>query len=153
MSVAISGRRRKIKKKGLAKTLRFSKLNAQQSLKTKDEPKCKLFKISYLELFFLKILFRAYTFFKICSDFLEESPKANKNQRERSLILQYKISFAQNASLILRASTYLALKVTYSRNTAKVFLSLQVFQPIRFFLVSEKNIRTASFLDAQELHS
>ena len=151
MSVAISGRRRKIKKKGLAKTLRFSKLNAQQSLKTKDEPKCKLFKISYLELFFLKILFRAYTFFKICSDFLEESPKANKNQRKRSLILQH--SFAQKASLILGDSTHLALKVTCSRNTAKVFLSLQVFQPTRFCLVSEKNIRTASYLDAQELHS
>ena len=38
-------------------------------------------------------------------------------------------------------------------NTAKSLLTLQMFQQKCFWLISEKNISTAPFLDVQELHS
>ena len=50
-------------------------------------------------------------------EFVAENLKANKNQRKRSLILQY--SFAQKISLILRISILLKLKIICSQNTAK----------------------------------
>ena len=89
---------------------------------------------------FLKILFRAYSFSPhvpvdiirifFGPEFIAENLKANKNQRKRSLILQY--SSAQKTSLILGISTLLQTC---------------------FCLVSEKNICTAPFLDTQELLS
>ena len=72
-------------------------------------------------------------------EFVAENLKANKNQRKRSLILQY--SFAQKTSLILRISTLLKLKIIFSQNTAKrisEFLSLQILQQTCFCFVPEK---------------
>ena len=107
---------------------------------------------------FLKILFRANSVFifvqtfqwaspevSLISKFLAESLKANKNYQKRSCILQY--SFAQKTSLILRTSTHLTLKTICSRNTDKIF-------PANMFLFGvRKNVCTAPFLEAQELHS
>ena len=50
-------------------------------------------------------------------EFIAEILKPNKNQRERSPILQY--IFAQKISLILRISTLLKLKIICTQNTAK----------------------------------
>ena len=95
---------------------------------------------------FLKIFFRAYNlsphvpvdiirvFF--IPEFVAENLKANKNQRKRSLILQY--SFAQKTSLILRTSTHLTLKIICSRNTVKNLSDFINFQQTCFCLVSEK---------------
>ena len=112
---------------------------------------------------FLKT-FRAYNFFIfvhlfqwtlselfLISDFLTESLKANKNQQKRSLILQY--SFAQKTSLILRISTLLKLKIICSQNTAKKLSQFTNFPANMFLFGVRKNICTAPFLDAQELHS
>ena len=55
--------------------------------------------------------------YPLISDFLVESLKDNKNQKNISIILQF--SFSQKTSLILRASTHSILQKIYSRNTAK----------------------------------
>ena len=55
--------------------------------------------------------------FFFISDFLIESLKANKNQRKRSLIVQY--NFTQKTSPILRTPTHLILKAICSHNAAK----------------------------------
>ena len=62
--------------------------------------------------------------------FSAESLKANKDWRKRSLILQY--NFAQKTSLILQTLTHLTLKTICYHNTAKNFLTLQIFQPTNF---------------------
>ena len=110
---------------------------------------------------FLKIFFRAYNlsahvpvdiirvFF--IPEFVAENLKANKNQRKRSLILQY--CFAQKTSLILRISTLLKLKITCSQNTAKKLSQFTNFPANMFLFGVSKNIRTTPFPDVQELLS
>ena len=84
--------------------------------KKKFGPKYKLFKISYLKLFFWKNFFGHSIFlysstcfsghhqsFFLISDFLAESHKASKNYRRSSLILQY--SFVKKTSIIIWIST------------------------------------------------
>ena len=112
---------------------------------------------------FLKILFRAYNVFIfvhmlqwtssdvfLISDFLVESFKDNKNQQKRSNFLQH--SFALEPSLILRTSTHLMLKIICSRNTAKNLSDFTNFRANLFLFGFRKDICTAPFLDAQELH-
>ena len=65
--------------------------------------------------------------------FAAENLKANKNQRKRSLILQY--SFAQKTSLILRISTLLKLKIICSQSTAKKLSSQFKNFPANMFLL------------------
>ena len=119
-------------------------------------------------LFFWKILFQAYNFsysstsssrdyqrFFLTSDFLAESRKANKNWRKRSLILQY--SLDQKTSIILRATTLLALKIICSCNTAKNPFSIYIFFSVHISVLCQKicarkNIYTAPFNDAQDLN-
>ena len=98
-------------KKNLKMTLAKTPLN--QSQKAKFAPENNWFKTSYLIIIFL------------ISDFLAESPKANKNWQKRPVILQY--SFTQKSSLIAQTSTHSALKNIYSRNTVKNPLTLQIF--------------------------
>ena len=86
-----------------------------------------------------------YQSFFLISDFLAERRKANKNKRKRSLILQY--IFARKTSLILRTSNHLTLKIICS-----CFWLYRFFSNIFLFGV-RKNICTAQFLGAQELHS
>ena len=118
----------------------------KQSPKKKFEPKCKWFKISYLEFFFFLIFFRfwAYNFFIFVHTFQWTffiwSLKAN--------ILQY--SFFQKTSPILRTSTHLILKIICSRNTTKNLSQFANF-PANIFLFGLW--KKQSFLDAQELHS
>ena len=84
-------------------------------------------------------------------EFVAENLKANKNQRKRSLILQY--SFAQKTSLILRISTLLKLKIICSQNTAKKLSQFTNFPANMFLFGVRKKICTAPFSDAQELLS
>ena len=129
--------------------------------KTKLGPKYKSLKITYLYFFFWKCYFGhtalVYTFlwtlseFSFILDFLAESLEAIKNQQKRSLILQY--SFAQKTSLILRTSTHLTLKIICSCNTAKNLSDFTNFPADMFLCSVRKDICTAPFLDAQELHS
>ena len=84
-------------------------------------------------------------------EFVAENLKANKNQRKRSLILQY--SFAQKTSLILRISTLLKLKIICSQNTAKKLSQFTNFPANMFLFGVRKNICTAPFPEAQELLS
>ena len=87
----------------------------------------------------------------LISEFLVESPKANENQQKRSLILQY--SLAQKTSLISRTSTHLILQKIYSCKTVKNLPQLANFLANMLLLCVRKNISTAPFLNAQELHS
>ena len=82
-------------------------------------------------------------------ELVAENLKANKNQRKRSLILQY--SFAQKTSLILRILTLLKLKIIFSQNTAKRISQFTNFPTNMFIFRVRKNICTAPFPDAQEL--
>ena len=110
---------------------------------------------------FLKILFRAYNFSPhvpvdiirvfFIPEFVAENLKANKNQRKRSLILQY--SFAQKTSLILRISTLLKLKIICFQSTAKKLFQFTNFSANMFLFGVRKNICTAPFPDAQKLLS
>ena len=75
----------------------------------------------------------------LISDFLAESRKVNKNQREISLILQ--CSFTQKTLFILHTSTHLTLKNICPCNTAKYFLTLKISQQT-----------TTPFSEAQELY-
>ena len=109
----------------------------------------------------LKILFLAYNFYinphfpadiikVFCLDF-RFSKRKSQNQKNRSLILQYR--FAQNTSLILRSSTHLKLKIICSQNTAKNISDFTNFSRNMFLFGVRKNIWTASFLETQELNS
>ena len=84
-------------------------------------------------------------------EFVAENLKANKNQRKRSLILQY--SFVQKTSLILLISNLLKLKIIFSQNTAKRISQFTNFPTNMFLFRTRKNICTAPFPDAQELFS
>ena len=84
-------------------------------------------------------------------EFVAENLKANKNQRKRSLILQY--SFAQKTSLILRISTLLKLKIICFQSTAKKLFQFTNFSTNMFLFGVRKNICTAPFPDAQKLLS
>ena len=98
---------------------------------------------------FLKILF-PYVPVDIISfvipEFVAENLKANKNQRKRSLILQY--IFAQKTSLILRISTLLKLKIICSQSTAKKLSQFTNFPANMFLFGARKNICAAPFPDA-----
>ena len=85
------------------------------------------------------------------AEFVAENLKANKNRRERSLILQY--SFTQKTSLILWISTLLKLKTICSHNSAKKLSQFTNFPANIFPFGVRKNIWTAPFPDAQELLS
>ena len=107
---------------------------------------------------FLKIFFRAYNlrwhvpvdiireFF--LPEFVAENLKANKTQPKISLILKY--SFAQKASLILRISTLLKLKITCYQ-TAKKPSQFTNFPKSMFLFGVRKSICTTPFPDTQEL--
>ena len=84
-------------------------------------------------------------------EFIAENIKANKNQPKRSLILQY--NFVQKASLFLRISTLLKMKITCSQNTAKKLSQITNFPTNMFLFGVRKIICTAPFPDAQELLS
>ena len=117
-----------------------------------------------MKIFFWKYYFKHATFlylprlssghhqsFLLISYFLAESLKANKNQQKRPHILQY--SFSQKTSFILQTLTHLTLKIICSLNTAKSLSDFTNFQANIFLFGVRKNICTAPFLDAQELHS
>ena len=117
-----------------------------------------------MKIFFWKYYFKHATFlylprlssghhqsFFLISYFLAESLKANKNQQKRPHILQY--SFSKKTSLILQTSTHLTLKIICSLNKTKNLSDFTNF-PANIFLIGvRKNICTAPFLDAEELHS
>ena len=63
------------------------------------------------------------------------------------------ISFTQKTSFILRTSTHLTLKMICSRNTGKNLSDIRNFPANMFLFGVRKNICTAPFLDAQQLHS
>ena len=96
-----------------------------------------IFVILFLKILFPQVPMDIINFF--IPVFAAENLKANKNQRKRSLILQY--SFAQKTSLILRISTLLKLKITCSQNTAKKLSQFTNF-PANMFLfgVRKKSI-------------
>ena len=108
-----------------------------------------IFVILFLKILFPQIPMDIINFF--IPVFAAENLKANKNQRKRSLILQY--SFAQKTSLILRISTLLKLKIICSQNTAKKLSQFTNFPANMFLFGVRKNICTAPFPDAQELLS
>ena len=108
-----------------------------------------IFVILFLKILFPQIPMDIINFF--IPVFAAENLKANKNQRKRSLILQY--SFAQKTSLILRISTLLKLKIICSQNTAKKLSQFTNFPANMFLFGVRKNICTAPFPEAQELLS
>ena len=79
------------------------------------------------------------------------SRKSQSQQKLAKKISHFTIQFLKT-SLILRTSTQLALKITCSRNTVKNLSDIKNFPAKMFLLGVRKNICTASFLDAQELH-
>ena len=108
-----------------------------------------IFVILFLKILFPQIPMDIINFF--IPVFAAENLKANKNQRKRSLILQY--CFAQKTSLILRISTLLKLKIICSQNTAKKLSQFTNFPANMFLFGVRKNICTAPFPEAQELLS
>ena len=88
--------------------------------------------------------------FFFISDFLVDSLGTNKNQLNRSLILQY--IFGRKTSLILPTSTQLTLKLICFRNTAKN-LSHFINFPANMFLFGVRKSTCTVFVVAQELHS
>ena len=90
-----------------------------------------IFVILFLKILFPQVPMDIINFF--IPVFAAENLKANKNQRKRSLILQY--SFAQKTSLILRISTLLKLKIICSQNTAKKLSSQFKNFPANMFLL------------------
>ena len=108
-----------------------------------------IFVILFLKIIFPQVPVDIISF--VIPEFVAENLKANKNQRKRSLILQY--SFAQKTSLILRISTLLKLKITCSQNTAKKLSQFTNFPANMFLFGVSKNIRTTPFPDVQELLS
>ena len=77
----------------------------------------------------------------------EKSP-SQKNQRKRSLFLQY--SFPLKTSLIARTSTHLTLKLICSCDSAKSLSDFANILANMFLFGARKNICTAPFLDVQE---
>ena len=75
----------------------------------------------------------------------------SRNSSRISHILQY--IFAQKTSLSLQTSAYLTLKIICSHNTARNLSDFRNFPANMFLFGVRKNICTAPFLDAQELHS
>ena len=107
-----------------------------------------IFVIPFLKILFSHVPMDIIRLFFI-PEFAAENLRANKNQRKRSLILQY--SFVQKPSLILRISTLLKLKIICSQNTAQKLSQFTNFPANMFLFSIRKNICTASFPDAQEL--
>ena len=77
-------------------------------------------------------------------DFVAENLEANKNQRKKSLILQY--SFAQKTSLMLRISTLLKLKIICSQNTDKILSQFANFPANMFLFGVRKTFALPDFL-------
>ena len=132
--------------------------------KKETGPKFKWFKLSYLEFFFWKYYFGDTAFlylsrcssghhqsFFLISDVLSQNQQKQKLAKQVTIFLQY--SFAQKTSLILRTSTHLTLKIICSCNTAKNLSDFTNFPADMFLCSVRKDICTAPFLDAQELHS
>ena len=114
-----------------------------------------------MDFFFLKILFRfqAYNFFifvytfqwTLSQFFLFFWFSSRKPQSQQKLAKTITHSFAKKNSFSESQLTW-HWKLHAVVTQPKVFLTLQIFKST-FFLVSEKNTCTASFLDAQDLHS
>ena len=124
---------------------------------TKFGPKCKLFQMSCLEVFFSKYYFRHIKilyWFKCSSghqSFFNIRFSNRKSQSQQKLakkVTNFTLHFRSKASLILRTSPHLTLKIRCSLNTAKALFDFEIFQQTCFCFVPEKNICTASFLDA-----
>ena len=95
-----------------------------------------IFVILFLKISFPHVPVDIISFF--IPEFVAENLKANKNQRKRSLILQY--SFAQKTSLILRISTLLKLKIIFSQNTVKRSYQFTNFPTNMFLFRARKSI-------------
>ena len=104
----------------------------------------------------MKIFFSGIRFY-ICPDIPEgiirgffnsrfSSRKSQSQQRLAKNITHFTIQSCSKTSLILQTSTQLTLKVICFRNTAKTFLTLQIFQQTCFSLVSEKIFALHHFL-------
>ena len=104
-----------------------------------------IFVIPFLKILFSHVPMDIIRLFFI-PEFAAENLRANKNQRKRSLILQY--SFVQKPSLILRISTLLKLKIICSQSTAKKLSQFTNFPAGMFLFVVRKNICAAPFPDA-----
>ena len=113
--------------------------------------------MSCLEVFFSKYYFRHIKilyWFKCSSghqSFFNIRFSNRKSQRQQKLakkVTNFTIHFRSKVSLISRTSTHLTLKIRCSLNTAKALFDFEIFQQTCFCFVPEKNICTASFLDA-----
>ena len=105
-----------------------------------------IFVILFLKILFPQIPMDIINFF--IPVFAAENLKANKNQRKRSLILQY--SFAQKTSLILQTLTLLTLIIICFLNTAKKIYQFTNFPANMVLFGVRKNICTGPFPDTQE---
>ena len=121
-----------------------------------------MIQISYLEFFFWKHYFRdtAFLYLSRCSSghhqsfFLISDVLSQSQQRLAKKVtnfLQY--SFAQKTSLISQTSTHLTLKIICSCNTGNNLSDFTDFPADMFLFGVRKDICTAPFLDAEELHS
>ena len=117
-----------------------------------------------LKIFFWKYYFGHATFYiwpevpvdiiRVFFNFRFSSRKySRKSQSQQKLAHSVQYSFAQKASLIWRSSAYLTLKIICFRNTAKNLSDFKNFPANMFLFGASKNICTALFLDAHELHS
>ena len=109
-----------------------------------------IFVIPFLKILFSHVSVDIIRLFFI-PEFAAENLRATKNQRKRSLILQY--SFVQKPLLILWISTLWKLKIICSQNTAQKLSQFTNFSANMFLFSVRKNICTAPFPDAQELLS
>ena len=121
-------------------------------------PKYKWFEISYLELFCLKKLFRAYAFMYtlLCIRFYVYAFRHTLGSEVPVDIISFFLIsdfLAEYLKAFLRNSTQLTLKIICSRNIAKNVSDFTNFLANIFLFGVRKNICTAPFLDAQELHS
>ena len=95
-------------------------------------------------LYFIKCSSGHQSFFNIRFS----SRKSQSQQKLAKKATNFAIHFRSKASLILRTSPQLTLKIRCSPNTVKALFDFEMFQQTCFCCVPEKNICTASFLDA-----
>ena len=95
---------------------------------------------------FLKILFSAYSFFIFVHMFQRTSKTSEKNTH-------FTIQFRSNNFVYFMNLSFLALKIISYRNAAKNLSYFTNFPANMFLIGVRKNICTALFLDAQEVHS
>ena len=89
-------------------------------------------------------------FLFLISDFLANSQSQQKLGKK---VTYFTIQFRSKSSLILQTSTHLTLKIIRYCNTAKSLSHFTDFSANIFLFGVGKNICTAPFFDAQELHS